>query len=88
MLTDGWTLPVSICEIRLADTPTLRASSRRLMPYASLVDRSRLPRTSAGLPSGVFLLDSCTITVPVLWVRTVASKNTNVRWAYTPVKWY
>ena len=35
VLTDGRDLPVSICEIALGETPSRRASSRRLSPRCS-----------------------------------------------------
>jgi hypothetical protein len=43
VLTDGLDWPDSICEIRLADTPSLRASSRWLMRARSRSSRSREP---------------------------------------------
>ena len=43
VLTDGFTLSRSICEIMLADTPTRPAISRRLSPSSSRRSRSRVP---------------------------------------------
>ena len=43
VLTDGLTRSSSICDTRLGDTPTRRASSRRLILRRSRSSRSRLP---------------------------------------------
>jgi len=43
VLTDGFTLSRSICEIRLGDTPTLRATSRAVRPWLWRASRSRSP---------------------------------------------
>jgi hypothetical protein len=43
VLTDGLARPVSICEIRLAETPSRPASSRRLSRLAKRAARSRSP---------------------------------------------
>src|SRR5690348_11666447 len=50
VLTDGWLLPVSIWETRLAETPISRARERRLTPLARRACRMRAPTggTAAG----------------------------------------
>ena len=47
--TDGWILPVSICETRLGETSRRRASSRRLMPLAKRRSRSCAPTSGVGV---------------------------------------
>ena len=47
VLTDGRDFPVSICEIALGETPSRRASSRRLRPRCSRCARSLGPTSSS-----------------------------------------
>ncbi|GHH36128.1 hypothetical protein GCM10018775_11750 [Streptomyces umbrinus] len=56
VLTEGWLLPVSIWEIRLAETPISRARPRRLIPRAVRACRMRAPTggTTTGDTDGSF----------------------------------
>ena len=53
--TEGCILPVSICEIELGESSSLRASSRRLSPRRSRIARSRGPSTDGACE--VFVAD-------------------------------